>query len=189
MGKTGRFFINKDGAVVANEKIKIEYVIDRCTSCYEGYTNWKITTEDGTQFFFAEQERTRTRSYSSCSPAAPGESRVVTAWYLTRITSIDGNSIELEYDQSHALISRASILSSSEAYHEIAGELFSNCTVGGPQPYRVYQANMIEAYSEPVYLKKIKTSQATLEFETMDVGTNYHERKLSKMALKNKEGV
>ena len=185
MGRTGRFFITKDRVVVASEKIKIEYVIN---DVY--YASWKITTEDGTQFFFAESERTRTRSYYVCNPGEPGRVDAFTAWYLTRITSADGSSIGLEYDRTYDQSYRNETNSTSEIYHEITGGLFPNCTVGGPQPYKIYQATSVSAYPEPVYLKKITTSQATLEFETMDASPGRpSERKLSKIVLKNKAGI
>lgn len=86
-GKSGKFFFDEAGVVHGYPANGVSVVsIDGPTSLMEGL---KITTEDGTVYKFTKAERV--------SQDDRGE--VITAWYLSKITSADGtNEINFTYE-------------------------------------------------------------------------------------------
>lgn len=84
-GLNARFMMDENGSVLLmpHRNLRVEPVMDGTA-----IEQWKITAEDGTEYFFGEQERTYTETINKTGSldGAPPQN-YVSSWYLTRIES------------------------------------------------------------------------------------------------------
>jgi hypothetical protein len=88
-GRTGKFYFNHDGTIQCSDGLKIEFSQQPQSSgstIYEIY-KWKITTEDGTQFFF-EQKESSQLFIVRYPEMIDGVSSYISAWYLTKVEAL-----------------------------------------------------------------------------------------------------
>lgn len=96
---SGKFYIKPDGSIFKKEKdnLKIEHCID-CTNSY-----FFITDDHGTKYFFSQVETTRMVADDEAGNIPAISYTYPSAWYLSAITSADGNEvIGFEYYSSTA---------------------------------------------------------------------------------------
>lgn len=111
-GQSGKFYIKKNGQIIVSphQNIKIEpllmeeiTIVRPFMDIVPQYTQWRITTENGTQYEFKDLEKTTRHSYNpddagNVDMPIPGQSMgSVSAWFLTKIKSPGGSEINLTY--------------------------------------------------------------------------------------------
>ncbi len=138
-GRSGRFWFNKNGIAVLNknESLEINWV-------YVNSSQSKLVIEDenGISYEFAVQEMSWFSEFNENVP---------TAWYLSKITSANGNEINLEY------FDPISVNQSTRYYNEyIASAIDVTLT---PQPFTDFGLPQTE-----VFLKKISNRNGWVEF-------------------------
>ena len=107
MGYSGKFIILRNGKVLKEKEdnLKIEYFLDSNILTTD-VVSWKITTPDGAKYSFAAAEkvkfvdRPRMESFNS-------------SFYLTKIETINGSVINLNYKKSNTLLTSFSNLQKS----------------------------------------------------------------------------
>lgn len=119
LGRQVRFYIDRDGKIVSNSKIKFEYQLLPYSGNWVDISSWILTFEDGTRYYFEQKELTRTIAGSNYHYTS--DTRAVTGWHLTKVESADGkNKILLSYDQTHTNTSFGwSNPYRSETFHEV----------------------------------------------------------------------
>ena len=87
LGRAGKFTFDNDGAIVLlnNLSLKVNYING----------GFIIIDEQGITYHFYETEESRMRSFGGGH--TPPDYTDVTAWYLTKIVSLNGNEINLTY--------------------------------------------------------------------------------------------
>ncbi|UOX34211.1 hypothetical protein LXD69_01545 [Flavobacterium sediminilitoris] len=110
-GNSGQFVFNTDGSIVhlPQSDLKIEVQVSQETP---NIYNFKITDPFGVIYFFEEKEQTMLRT-SGGGHSVPNTN--YTAWYLSKIKTIDGLEIYLNYsnDVSYYVASQSQQLSKS----------------------------------------------------------------------------
>lgn len=112
-GRTGQFVVGPDGEAdirtVPDQNLQFEATSggpdepsfgDRIIAMGGGFTEWQVTTEDGTTYVFADIEMTKQNSGES----RVGQRQYVSAWYLSRIESPSGdNTVHFEYENGEPI--------------------------------------------------------------------------------------
>lgn len=88
-GKTGEFFFDLDRKVYFKQKTPFKVEIGNLV---DGFSAFIITAEDGTVYTFSQTERSQPNL-----TGIMGSSAASTAWYLTKIKNLSGDSIILKY--------------------------------------------------------------------------------------------
>jgi len=147
MGYSGKFILEQDerkAIIIKNEKIRIELING----------SWKLTTQDGTMYEFMTTEKTDNAGN------AP-----ITAWYLSKIKSINGEEINFHYSLPIASFPISKV---SELRNE-RGDLPNPC------PATISNA-IVETRSFPkfnkIYLERIEFKNGFVTFERSDPTTD-----------------
>ena len=102
-GRTGQFVVGPNGEAdirtVPDQNLRFEVTEGQPENCGRpavggGFTEWQVTTEDGTKYVFADIEMT----YQNSGTSRVGQQQYVSAWHLSRIESPSGdNTVHFEY--------------------------------------------------------------------------------------------
>ncbi|MFC4870573.1 hypothetical protein [Negadavirga shengliensis] len=111
-GRSGKFYFDNNQKIhtVPYSNLKIELLetgsiyknFDSVIFGTSGFKKWKITDENGMVYFFEEMELSRSETFILGPNGGYGDvSDLVTAWYLTKIITPNGESeVLLEYDHT-----------------------------------------------------------------------------------------
>ncbi|MGZ8538311.1 MAG: hypothetical protein ACXWV9_08620, partial [Flavisolibacter sp.] len=91
MGLSGKFYFDYSGSLKELTPSGFRFATN------SNYDFFNITTLDGTQYFFNATDETYNYSYFGGSTAINNSDGGKTAWYLTKIKNVYGDSIELKY--------------------------------------------------------------------------------------------
>ena len=126
-GISGKFLITKNKEVILQDKkkIKIEMIEGPSTGSYGANISWKITTDNGTSYFFNEKETSLDQNSKFH----------VNSWYLTKIKSVDGSEISFNYtiEPGVKVYSQGSI--SENKIYNILGSICPSNPGGAPQSF------------------------------------------------------
>lgn len=106
MGMGGSFYFNQNGEVIANPKGDL--IITPVQNAQNTIIGWELITPDGTLYTFGiipnssslatENKNTLVHTFGSQLPSQnPGLYNHTSSWYLTKITSINGNETIFTY--------------------------------------------------------------------------------------------
>lgn len=183
-GYSGKFVFDQNGIprVVSNEKIKIEkgpYINNLVhNDSDQSISSFTITTDDGTKYIFSNYEFTRNDMSSD-------QRWTVTAWHLSEIVNLKGNSIKFYYTAINSAKPRLHLgisdTRSSSVYINALGYTIN--ALSGSN----YSIN----YSEEIFLSKIEGTSWELEFNSSErIKTtnllNSYSRKLDDIQLYDK---
>lgn len=150
MGKAYKFFFGGDGTVITQPASNVKITCNDVTSGQE-IVWWKATLEDGTQLFFGgANERMTNAQYGS---SENGVFTVITAWYLDKIVTPEGEVITFTYKNEN--IEQA--LSYSQTDYKDVG---SNTSVLTPKN------TLFRALTNTKVLSKIETELDSAVFQT-----------------------
>jgi YD repeat-containing protein len=146
-GNSGKFIMGRDRMPVFEKQVKISFEPTPAGD------SWLVRTADGFQYEFASSEY-----YTD--PQTSGSHRI-SAWYLTKIRSLQGEEVTFEYTSLHEQFikpvgswqQRKAAMSISCA--EFACHAFS--PVDGPLPRKTYSN---------IYLARVTWKHGKIEFET-----------------------
>lgn len=182
-GRTGQFVVGPNGEAdirtVPDQNLRFEVTQGQPMRCGEsalggGFTEWQVTTEDGTKYVFSEIEM----SHQSSGLENISNQQYVSSWHLSRIESPSGdNTVRFEYSGTGEWIE----------HNHPTYEQTTYLTDSDPGCYRSRnRATQIQRTCSPV-LKKITTRNKEVRFassprEDVDGG-----HKLSEITVHDRE--
>lgn len=179
---SGKFYLDENGKwiVVSDFDIKLEFdtndgfrLFDNlrkplATSNYQNayqdyrfFDKFTLVTPDGVRYSFGGQNATE---YSIPFYTRNTSDLVATSWFLVKVESPDGHVITLDYDPGDPTceLGYSAMSSLTYLYVDGGGGIISN--IDNTKGYRRLSGYLIF----PVYLNKITTSQAEVNFITKD---------------------
>ncbi len=161
---SGSFFWGADGKfhLTSQQKLKIDFQIsstvpNRDYSLHhivsQNFTSFTITTEDGTRYQFDQCEYSRSTILWSTDWNS-NNNRAISAWYLSKITGANGQSISFEYSLAPGTPNRV-----QESYHDYA--YIQSGSTSGELIKHETQVNL----SHEIYLSSIKGNGWKIELE------------------------
>ncbi len=154
-GHTGKFFLEQKKSPGDPVKVKLLSPEKMDFSYNESSGTWTIWTMDGYQYEFGEKEYTENwtgtgtsaeearSSITPPSPSIPYDQKFISSWYLTKITSPEGQQIDFNYghtDSNGNEYVAKSIINISESVEECLGKghLISKTGCLANSPYENY---------------------------------------------------
>jgi hypothetical protein len=178
-GFTGKFVMNKSGQFIPFENHGLNIELQPGPA-------WKITTQDGTNYFFGISDNSRQRTYTKsfsfsrdnnpqdqyscdgdCSPHACQQEHI-SSWYLEKIESANGHTIDFTYDKASKGIKAIPNFAEFQAAHEKHCQ--SNClydvdwVAGTGQTTPFQRAYLTRTEYDYLELHKIETTYERMEF-------------------------
>ncbi|WP_409029386.1 RHS repeat domain-containing protein [Gracilimonas sediminicola] len=155
-GLSAKFIVDHNGEVklLPHKNINVEQV----------GSNWKVTAEDGTIYYFEEKETTFTETVDKSGFAFGGilPQTYVSSWYLSKIEPpFVNDQITLTYDASQPSTERTFSISHTRTNNLIEGSCSAN-------ENNVIIQNRNITYNK--YLEEIQTPTVKIEFITDDDG-------------------
>lgn len=187
---SGKFVLQRgssfpDAQVLLLSQAKIKIETEYASSPPPGGTSrfsWKITTPDGFQYYFQEQEVTEMRTAAGISEYEASDvlpsslqANTVNSWFLTEILSPTGESVTLSYDDDpHLTASQISITEERRStkrlqyyrrdecigFPSFCDTIFPSCETGSI----LYSGS--QRIVRDVYLERIDFTNGHVEFET-----------------------
>lgn len=156
-GRTGKFIINYKPTnpggyeiILLNQAaLKIEILSD---------TTWKITDEKGVAYNFHKKERTRKEI--SSPPSNTVVSNFISSWYLSSISSPQGDHIEFMYYENPAILKNRY---ESRSYSKVIN-INNPCNPMEPFPPQENHITVVNSLTQQVVLEKITFQNGYLEF-------------------------
>ncbi|UIR57752.1 hypothetical protein LZQ00_07990 [Sphingobacterium sp. SRCM116780] len=98
LGYSGKFIVLRNGQVLKEKEdnLKIEYTVNSTVTTTD-VASWKVTTPDGTKYYFNETEKVKFVD-------RPQKDTHNSSFYLTKIETINGSIISLNYKKNNMLL-------------------------------------------------------------------------------------
>jgi len=182
-GITGEFYLDRNGNVVTNSKLSIEYVIDDLypedIMRVNYFKEFKIISEDGTRYIFGPRENQTSRAYWYGVQVPSSDSSHDTSWYLKKVESPDATSaINIEYSDDVANYSGLRAVTANEK-HSITTEASSYV-------HRHNDTRNIVVEQGATFATKLYNDVEEVVFEATPFSGILMNQQLSKIKIRNK---
>ena len=161
-GRSGKFVLGTDGQaeiqVIPKQKLKVLFATETSSICNETgvhFSQWTITTENGTKYTFEDLECT-----DLGANYAFGTSVIASSWFLSRIESATGND-EINFEYSAPV----------SVTHTIQPYVEEFIEQGCPAIPNVHNDNIFT--SKVLYLEKISTANQEITFTHSPRGSGF----------------
>ena len=180
-GRSGRFFLKENGAVVLRENagIKITYSFDDTASHNINIKQWTITDENGNKYYFG-QNKAGTLNYHlvnlTTSLGPSGSTRISSvSWFLTEANDMnEANKLKYSYVQSGTVLN-----SFSGAYMPLDTR-YTNCT---GFDISVNPGGVVVSEAEEYVVSRIDASSGYILFNTTADRLDASSRKLNMIEI------
>ncbi|WP_299460896.1 hypothetical protein [uncultured Microscilla sp.] len=188
-GASGKFFIkrNTNGSFAAYtipyQDVKIEIPADIDSTVIRG--DWIITLPDGTKYTFGGTGLTEETSVSNESGGQGSGERYISAWYLKKIESVNGDDeINFVYTVSSGEIGYQATVAESRSFAQTIGQALCNGANSQSQSY-----HEVKVFGR-LHIKEIraKTGHKVVFHETAENRQDYQDKALDRIEVVSANG-